>query len=261
LASTLERFRLDGKVAIVTGADGFIGSVYTRTFLEAGAHVVGLSIRSEELTRLAAALDTDRFRPILCDITDEDAVDSMAREVLGALPGVDVIMNNAAVGSRAAESLDLPAKDWRTQYELCVLAPVMISQRFLPSMQERGAGSIINIGSLAAQQPYPRAAAYGAAKAALHTLTLYMAFEWGQHNIRANMLIPSLMASPENQANRHLYAERGLLERAVLGRYGDPEEMAGPALFLASDASSHVTGQCLVSGGDVFPGLARVPGR
>jgi len=248
-------FDLTGKVAIVTGATKGIGRAMVEGLATAGASVV-VSSRKQELCDVVAAeieaASGRRALPLACHVGDWDAIPAFVERVLAEFGRIDVLVNNAGITpSRLTPStMELPV--WRKIFNVNVEGPLRTSQCVAPVMRDQGGGSIINIGSMAAYSGGPGVCAYAASKAALVNLTKSQAREWAGWKVRVNVLSPGPFVS-EMVAG----AERGrpgftkmLADGTWQGRVADPHEIVGPVLYLASDASSFVTGDDIsVSGG------------
>jgi NAD(P)-dependent dehydrogenase (short-subunit alcohol dehydrogenase family) len=243
---------LDGRLAIVTGALGNLGPVWTDALAAAGARVVGIDIRDGELP--GGELET-------ADVTDRAALDAIAERHGPA----DVLVNNAgidqppAAGSRTFRVEDVPTDDFRTTLDVNAVGTFTATQAFGSRMAEAGRGSIVNVGSLYASiaadpslydhmdvdPPFLKPAAYGASKAAVVNLTRYFARLWGPHGVRVNALSPGGVAGGQDDEFVKKYCAR-----VPLGRMAGPDDLVGPLLFLATDASRYLTGHELrVDGG------------
>jgi len=264
----MPRFRLDGRVAVVTGALGNLGPVWVDALLEAGASVAGLdlpgAVPNAAFARLQAAYDETRLLLLPASVTDREAL-LQARDTVLARFGVpSVLVNNAGVdqppsatgGSRLE---DIPLEVNRRIFEVNTLGLFQVAQIFGAEMVKAGRGSIVNIGSLyAAVAPDPRfyehivsdppflkPPAYGASKAAVVNLSRYLATAWGGSGVRVNTLSPGGVLGAQDERFK-----RKFCDRVPLGRMAEFADLAGPLQFLASDASSYVTGTELrVDGG------------
>jgi len=227
--SVLDAFRLDGKVAVVTGGGRGIGAAVAAALRDAGAEVV-IASRSEG---------------VITDVTDVDSVRAMAAEV----GPIDVLVNNAGVCYHRP-ALEVPDEEWRSVWDVNVDGVWNCSRVVGEQMIERGGGVIVNIGSISAMivnrpqwQP-----AYNASKAAVHQLTKSLAAEWARHNVRVNALAPGYvkteMAPVDDPRFKPLW-----IDDPPMGRYALPEEMGPSVVYLASDASSFMTGSVLVVDG------------
>lgn len=247
-------FRLDGKVAVVTGASSGLGVAFAESLAAAGARVALVARRRERLEALAARLADEGAEALAvpCDVTLESDVDRAAEEVLARFGRVDVLVCNAGVTTIVpAETQGLG--DFRATLDVNLTGVFLCAQRFGRPMLAQGAGSIVNVSSIlgvvgVGQVPQ---AAYCAAKGGVLNLTRDLAAQWARRGVRVNAIapgwFPSEMTADMFGDDRSMKWMRG---RTPMGRAGRPEELAGPLLFLASDASSYVTGQVIaVDGG------------
>ncbi len=257
-----EMFSLKGKIAVVTGAARGLGLAMAAGLAETGAEVVLADRLGEEGEKSVASLkDQGRkahFREV--DVADRDGIFSMMNEIAGALGGIDILINNAGVGTSAHggpfAAQDIPVKHWRTLMSINLDGVFWGCQAAHPHIKARGGGSIINISSvlgLAAGPSFP-AAAYGSAKAGVANLTRQLAVEWARDGIRVNSIAPGIFKTDiGGGSDKPLWGEAfqaHINERMPLQRIGMPEELKGTAIFLASEASCLVTGHILpVDGG------------
>ena len=250
---TQELFSLAGKKALVTGASRGIGQVIAVAFAQAGADVA-LAARSadglaETASQVRAAGRT--AIEIQADLTTQDAANSTVETAIGKLGQLDIVVNNAGGSNFLVPFLDMRVSGWDKVLRLNLDATMWICQAAGAHMTARGSGSVINIASVAGLAAAPFLAPYGAAKAAVVGLTRTLASEWGRQNVRVNALCPGWTAT---ELNRNLWdtpdGGQSTIASVPMGRWGKAEEMAGPAVFLASEASSFMTGQVLtVDGG------------
>jgi NAD(P)-dependent dehydrogenase (short-subunit alcohol dehydrogenase family) len=252
------RFDLSGKVVLLTGAAGGLGRALAQGFWEAGATVLPVARPAKvDWGEALPGQATPTWRPLACDLAQPGAARGLVDLALAAGDGrVDVLINNAAIcpaapGNAYEEDLRrlVHQIDFETPYALCGL--------FAPLMAERGEGAIINVTSMNAEQAWPGNPAYITAKAALRMLTKSIARDFGARGVRANNLCPGYIKTrmtAASQSDPTLNEERR--SRTMLGRWGEPEDLVGPALFLASDAARYVTGLDLyVDGGWSAMGL------
>ncbi|WP_322796033.1 glucose 1-dehydrogenase [Tepidiforma sp.] len=244
----MEQFSLDGKTAAVTGGSRGIGLAIARAFIEAGARVV-IAARNEAAVAEAAASLGARCIGLGCDVGDPASVDELA-ERAWALGPVDIVVNNAGVSPyyKRAELVSVEEFDEVVRVNLrgAYLVSVAMARRMFAA--GRG-GSIINISSVAGIVPLERQGVYAATKAGLHQLTKVMALEWADRGVRVNAIAPGWVETDlvdELFASRH--GER-LLADIPMGRLAQPGDIAGAAVWLASDAASYVTGSVVVIDG------------
>lgn len=244
----LDRFRLDGKVALVTGSATGLGAAMATALAEAGAQVA-LHGNSRPATALAERLG-DPSSAFIADLSRRDGPEQLMRAVLAKYGRLDVLINNAGTIHRdAAENVTL--EDWERVLQVNLTSVFQLAQLAARDMIARKAGgSIINTASLLSFQGGIRVPAYAASKGGVAQLTKGLANEWAPHGIRVNAIAPGYFATTNTEA---LQADetrnRQILERIPAGRWGKPEDLAGAAIFLASDASSYVTGTVLVVDG------------
>lgn len=245
---------LEGRVALVTGGTKNIGRATARAFAAAGAHVIITARGESGLAQTRAELETlgsGTVVTVAADVSsDEDIVHSV-RIALEAFGGVDVLVNNAYYSGRLAgrhRGLETTPEQWEAVWRGNVLAPYRYVQLLEPTMRERGAGSVINVLSIAAAGYVDGLLAYAASKNALATITRYLAVDLAPA-IRVNAISPGAV-SPDGSPQGSI--QRALMQRSALQRVGSADEIASVALFLASAASSFVTGQVLVADGGVL---------
>jgi NAD(P)-dependent dehydrogenase (short-subunit alcohol dehydrogenase family) len=245
-------FDLSGRKAFVTGASRGIGRVIAVALAEAGADVA-IAARGEdglaETARQITALGRKAFVFPL-DVTRADEVGAAVREAIRLLGHLDIVVNNAGGTNFTVPFLDMRVSGWEKIMRLNADAIVYVCQAAGSHLLERGRGSVINVASVAGLLGTPGLAPYGASKAAVVSLTKTLAVEWGPAGVRVNALCPGWTAT---ELNRNLWGGpdggQATIANVPLRRWARVEEMAGPAVFLASDASSFMTGQVLVVDG------------
>jgi NAD(P)-dependent dehydrogenase (short-subunit alcohol dehydrogenase family) len=254
-------FSLKGKVAVVTGGAGWLGTAISEALSELGAFVVIGSrnpSKAEELvTRLNRDADDVRARHVQLDIGQEDSIKRCFAEVVSAQVRIDVLVNNSYSGTVAC-LLDTTLERWQSNMDAGLAGPFMCLREVVPLMKAGGGGSVINIASMYgmvspdqriyADKLFQSSPAYAAAKAGLIQLTRYAACELAKDNIRVNAISPGPFPSTETQ--KHVKFIKSLSAKNPMGRIGKPSELKGAVAFLASNASSFVTGQNIaVDGG------------
>jgi len=254
VADAIGRFRLEGRTAVVTGASSGMGVLFARALAEAGAHVVVAARRRDRLESVADDLRRvgGEVRAVTCDVSRGDDVDALVAAVRKDFGGVDVLVNNAGYTSvvpAEEQSLD----DWRGQIDTNLTGVFLCAQRFGRLMLEAGRGSIVNVASVLGLVGSGQVAqaAYAASKGGVVNLTRELAAQWARRGVRVNALAPGWFPT---EMTEEMFGDdqslRWMRTRTPMGRGGELEELAGPLLFLASDASSFVTGQVLaVDGG------------
>ena len=263
-----ELFRLDNQIAIVTGACGKLGPVWAEALLDAGARVAALELAGAPASAMYQSLAGragDRLRRFDCDVTERHSIDAAAARIGSEMGSPRILVNNAGVdqppdsGGNRSRIDDLPIDQFRRMVEVNLLGTFQATQVFGGAMARRGDGSIINIGSLYASVspdqrfyehlpgdlPFLKSPAYGASKAAVVNMTKYFATLWGDRGVRVNALSPGGVLAGQDEQFKAKYSAR-----VPLGRMAVADDLKGPLLFLASRASSYVTGHELrVDGG------------
>jgi NAD(P)-dependent dehydrogenase (short-subunit alcohol dehydrogenase family) len=244
-------FRLDGKVAVVTGASSGLGERFARVLSAAGARVVLVARRLERLEQLAAELGD--ATPAACDLSRGEDLEVPVQRALEVYGKVDVLVNNAGI-ERSRPALEETGEVFSEVLDVNLLAPFMLARAAARDMLSRGAGgSIINIASILGLVGVgrPPQAAYTASKGGLINLTRELSAQWASSGIRVNAIAPGFFGS---EMTERLFSEEGgyrwVARHTAMGRHGEAHELDGALLFLASDASSYVTGVALpVDGG------------
>jgi NAD(P)-dependent dehydrogenase (short-subunit alcohol dehydrogenase family) len=242
---------LDGKIAVVIGGTSGIGRAIAHGLAEAGADVVPTSRRMEQVETVAAEIESRGRKTIrvASDVSDRSSVERLLEESVRAFGKVDILVNSAGRTKRAP-TLDFSEEDWNAIMETNLSGTLRTCQVFGKHMLERGYGRIINIASLSTFVSLYEVAAYSASKAAVASLTKSLAVEWAPHGVCVNAIAPGVFRTALNQKLLD-ETERGreFLLRTPMKRFGKVEELAGAAIFLASDAASFVTGEILVVDG------------
>jgi 2-deoxy-D-gluconate 3-dehydrogenase len=248
---------LAGRVAVVTGASRGIGAAIAIGLADAGAAVGLLARDAASLAGVAERVRAGggRAEVAAADVTDREALAAALDTLTDALGLPDVVVNNAGGTRFSAPLVDVGVDGWVATMRLNLEAVLAVCQHLGPRMLARGSGSVINVASVAGVTGTPGMGHYGAAKAAVISLTRTLAVEWAPQGVRVNALLPGWVATDLTDfARRRPEVEDQLLARVPMGRWGEPAELVGPAVFLASDASSFMTGQTLVVDGGLTAG-------
>jgi NAD(P)-dependent dehydrogenase (short-subunit alcohol dehydrogenase family) len=251
--SVLDRFRLDGRRALVTGGARGLGRVMAEALAEAGADVAVASRTldaCEAAAREIASATGRRTAAFAVDLARSEEITRLAAEVERGFGPVDILVNNAGVNVRGP-SHELSEEDWDAVVTTNLKAPFLLSRALGPHMCERGWGRVINLGSILSVVALPGRAPYASSKAAVVNLTRVLALEWATRGVTVNAICPGPFAT---DMNRQLLADpvkyKAFIEKIPMGRWGELQDITGAAVFLASDASAFVTGSALfVDGG------------
>lgn len=248
---SMDRFRLEGKVALVTGGNRGIGLAIATLFGEAGAKVMMTGRAETDAVRDLIAAAPDRFAWVAGDVTDPATPDRLVAATLGRFGRLDVLVNNAGVAANG-DFHDFDDAKLAYIVDTNLIAPFRIARAAIRPMLDQGGGTLVNIGSISghvANKPQLQVA-YNSSKAAIHQMTVTMAYEYAGRGIRVNALAPGYVVSDMTAggiANDDW--NRVWTENTPMGRFATPDEMATCALFLASDAASYVTGAVLKADG------------
>lgn len=246
-------FNLENKVAVVTGAGGHLCSEMVRSFAKAGCKVALLDVRLKKSETIEKGLREEGFRDIVSleiDVSDKQQHIQCLQTILEKFGQVDVLVNGAGINN-PTPFLELSIEDWNAVMESQITGTFLGCQVFGELMVEQGSGSIINISSASAGPPLSKAFPYSVAKAGIKNLTQNLGREWGQKGVRVNAIRPGFFPTEWNR--KHFITperETAILTHTPMARYGTPDELTGVLLWLASDASSFVTGaEIAVDGG------------
>lgn len=262
-----DKFSLEGKVALVTGAAYGIGFAIAECYAEAGARIV-FNCRSQ--AHLDKALEAYHARGIeargyLCDVTDEAQVKEMVADVEQHLGSVDILVNNAGIIKRVPMT-EMSVEEFRQVVDIDLTAAFIMSKAVLPKMMEKKQGKIINVCSMMSELGRETVSAYAAAKGGLKMLTKNIASEYGGYHIQCNGIGPGYIATPQTAPLREKQPDgsphpfdRFIVSKTPAARWGTPEDLTGPALFLASEASDFVNGQILYVDGGILAYIGKQP--
>ncbi len=256
------RFSLEGRVALVTGAAYGIGFAIASSYAQAGAQIC---FNGRSADKVAKALEEYEKMGIkahgyVCDVTDETAVEKMIQEITNEVGTIDILVNNAGIIKRIPMT-EMSVEDFQEVVDIDLTAPFIMAKAVIPGMIKKGHGKIINVCSMMSELGRETVSAYAAAKGGLKMLTKNIASEYGAYNIQCNGLGPGYIATPQTAPLR----EEGhpfnsfILAKTPASRWGEPEDLMGPAIFLASDASNFVNGHILYVDGGILAYIGRQP--
>jgi NAD(P)-dependent dehydrogenase (short-subunit alcohol dehydrogenase family) len=250
--SVLDSFRIEGKVALVTGGTKGLGLAMAKALAQAGANIALCSRHADEARQAAeeiAKATGRRTAGFEADITRADSVARLARDIQGALGPVDILVNNAGCNVRKPTP-ELTEEDWDLVIDTSAKGSFLCSKAFMPGMIERKWGRVIMLGSIMSFVSLPGRAAYATAKSALLGLARTLALEGAPHGVTVNLICPGPFETPMNRVLMNdPEAYKAFLAKIPLGRWGQPEELGGTIVFLCSPAGAFVTGTSLVIDG------------
>ena len=265
---SMDSFRLDGKVALVTGASYGIGFALATAFAKAGAKIAFNDRNQDKIDQGLAdyAKEGIEARGYIADVTKEDKVARLIEEIkrdFGTTP--DILVNNAGIIKRIP-MLEMSAADYRQVVDIDLTGPFIVSKAVLPGMIEKGHGKIINICSMMSELGRETIAGYAAAKGGLKMLTRNICSEFGEHNIQCNGIGPGYIATPQTAPLREKQPDGSMhpfdafiRAKTPAARWGAPIDLMGTAVFLASDASNFVNGQVIYVDGGILAYLGKQP--
>jgi gluconate 5-dehydrogenase len=252
-------FDLTGKTALVTGASRGLGQQYARALASAGADLAITSRTRASLEPFADEMKS-RGRRVVCvelDVRNQASIEAAVADAVAQLGHLDILVNNAGCNIRKP-AVDVTWDDWNTILDTNLRGAFFVAQAVAKHMITRGSGRIINIGSVTCVAGYAGLGPYGASRGGIKQMTMSLAHDWGPHGITVNCLAPGWFKTEQNRA---LYEDAGwveyLCERVPLGRPGQPGDLDGALLLLASDASRYITGQTLLVDGGISIGALR----
>ena len=260
-------FSLKGKVALVTGASYGIGFAIAKAFANAGATIVFNDIKQELVDKGLKAYEEEGIKAhgYVCDVTDENAVSEYISKVEKEVGVIDILVNNAGIIKRIP-MCEMSAKEFRQVIDVDLNAPFIVSKAVIPAMIKKGGGKIINICSMMSEFGRETVSAYCAAKGGLKMLTKNIASEYGEYNIQCNGIGPGYIATPQTAPLRERQADGSrhpfdsfIIAKTPAARWGNPEDLAGPAVFLASEASNFVNGHILYVDGGILAYFGKQP--
>ena len=250
-----EKFDLSGKVAIITGASKGIGEAMARGLAEFGATVVVSSRKQAAVDAVAEQFRSEGLSAgaVECHVGNAEHRENLINQVMEKYGRIDILINNAGTNPYFGPIHKMPESAYQKTMDINLNSAMALSNLVYPIMKNQGGGSIIHISSIEGLHASGLMSAYNLSKTALITLGQNQAIEWGRHNIRVNTICPGYVKTKLSEAllsNEEMH--QSLQKNAALGRYATPEEMAGLAVFLASDASSYMTGSTIVNDGGLL---------
>ena len=263
----MSNFSLQGKIALVTGASYGIGFAIAKGMAEAGATIVFNDIKQELVDKGIAAYAAEGIKAhgYVCDVTDEDGVNEMVAKIAAEVGVIDILVNNAGIIKRIP-MCEMKASEFRQVIDVDLNAPFIVAKAVIPAMIEKGHGKIINICSMMSELGRETVSAYAAAKGGLKMLTKNIASEYGAYNIQCNGIGPGYIETPQTAPLREVQPDGSrhpfdsfILAKTPANRWGKPEDLTGPAVFLASEASDFVNGHILYVDGGILAYIGKQP--
>lgn len=265
--SIINRFSLEGKVALITGASYGIGFAIACGFADAGATIVFNDIRQDLVDKGMEAYKAKGINAhgYVCDVTDEAAVNAFIARVQNEVGDIDILVNNAGIIKRIP-MCDMTAEQFRQVVDVDLNAPFIVSKAVIPTMIKNGGGKIINICSMMSELGRETVSAYAAAKGGLKMLTRNIASEYGEFNIQCNGIGPGYIETPQTaplrerqpDGSRHPF-DQFIIAKTPAARWGNTDDLVGPAVFLASEASNFVNGHVLYVDGGILAYIGKQP--
>ena len=267
LKMDINSFSLKGKVAWVTGASYGIGFGIASAYAKMGAQVVFNDLNEEKMDKgieAYKAVGIDAFGGV-CDVTKEEQVVAFVKKIIDKFGHLDILVNNAGIIKRVP-MIDMEASDFRAVIDVDLVAPFIVSKAVIPYMIKQGHGKIINVCSMMSELGRETVSAYAAGKGGLKMLTKNICSEYGEYNIQCNGIGPGYIATPQTAPLREKQADGSMhpfdafiRSKTPAGRWGTPEDLEGPAVFLASEASNFVNGHILYVDGGILAYIGKQP--
>lgn len=256
----MKLFDLSGKVALVTGGTHGLGMAIAKGLAESGAELVITDIFQDKLEQSIEEYKNEGYKatPYLFDVTDENEAEEYVNKILEAHGKIDILVNNAGIIKREM-AVDMKVADFRKVIDVDLVGPFIMSKLVATDMIKRKSGKIINMCSMMSELGRDNVSAYAAAKGGLKMLTRNLATEWARHNIQVNGIGPGYFATSQTEPIRkdgHPFNEF-IISRTPTARWGDPEDLQGAAIFLASEASKFVNGQVVYVDGGILATIGK----
>jgi gluconate 5-dehydrogenase len=260
-------FDLTGKTALVTGASYGIGFSIASAYAKAGAKIVFNDLKQELVDKGLAAYKEAGLeaKGYICDVTNEEQVNAMVKQIESEVGVIDILVNNAGIIKRIP-MIEMSAAEFRQVIDVDLNAPFIVAKAVIPGMIKKGGGKIINICSMMSELGRETVAAYAAAKGGLKMLTRNIASEYGEYNIQCNGVGPGYIATPQTAPLRERQADGSrhpfdsfIIAKTPAARWGTPADLEGPAIFLASAASDFVNGHVLYVDGGILAYIGKQP--
>ncbi len=263
----MDQFSLKGKIALVTGASYGIGFAIASSFSKAGATIIFNDINQELVDKGIKAYNELGIKAYgyVCDVTDEIQVKELINTIEKEIGTIDILVNNAGIIKRIP-MCDMSVEDFRKVIDVDLNGPFIVSKAVIPGMIKKGHGKIINICSMMSELGRETVSAYAAAKGGLKMLTKNIASEYGKYNIQCNGIGPGYIATPQTAPLREIQPDGSkhpfdsfIISKTPAERWGTQEDLTGPAIFLASDASNFVNGHILYVDGGILAYIGKQP--
>ena len=263
----MKSFSLEGKIALITGASYGIGFAIAKAYAMAGATICFNDLDQERVDKGLEAYTAEGITAhgYVCNVTDEEAVKAMVDRIEKEVGIIDILVNNAGIIKRVPMH-EMSVEAFRQVIDVDLNAPFIVSKAVIPSMIQKGGGKIINMCSMMSELGRETVSAYAAAKGGLKMLTKNIASEYGGFNIQCNGIGPGYIATPQTAPLRELQPDHTkhpfdqfITAKTPAGRWGTPEDLMGPAIFLASDASNFVNGHVLYVDGGILAYIGKQP--
>lgn len=262
-----DMFNLKGKVALVTGASHGIGYAMAKALYNAGAKIVFNSSNIDSLKKGLKAYKEDgiEVKGYVCDVTDESAVVEMVKKIEKEVGVIDILVNNAGIIKRIPMH-EMEVEEFRRVIDVDLTAPYICAKAVIPAMIKKGGGKIINVCSMMSELGRETVSAYASAKGGLKMLTKNIASEYGEYNIQCNGIGPGYIATSQTAPLREIQPDGSrhpfdnfIISKTPACRWGEPDDLSGPVVFLASNASDFVNGHILYVDGGILAYIGKQP--